>query len=563
MHQPKHLEQLRHELRTCLNHIIGYGEILATDAMEYERDEYIPGLKSILKKAEKIRKLISFFFGDDTDLVEIATPEDIRKAFYVPLVQIIGDARRLLVQFQSQEPIFVRDMEQLIGVTNQMLDLVEAEIVDLQIEGAQAQVVKEAEPAPLSIDELPSFKDFEARVGDDLQGNRANIPGHILIVDDSRAMQTLLSRNLTALGHLTHTASSGPEALSFLQDNPIDIIILDVLMPGMTGYQVLRELKKTPILQDIPVIMVSSLDSSENIAQCIKLGAEDYLSKDFEPEILRARIDACMEKRHLQKQQQVYLQAIMTSQEALARELSDAAQYISDLLPQPISNEHIETAITFIPSAQLGGDFVGHFWIDHETLALYLIDVSGHGVKSALLSVSLSNTMDNQALPGTNFFDPGEVLTHLNTAYQQRAEANSFFTMWYATYNVRSRKLKYANGGSPPALIVSPSETDQTSVLQILSEKDILLGAQDDYLYKTHSTTLIPGSFLYVFSDGIYEMARSNGKLLGLKEFQRLLVLQNNTPKENLDEVVNQVRAMTMSDIFQDDVSLLSMKIIN
>lgn len=606
LQQPGHLETLRHELRTCLNHIIGYGDILVTDAKEYDQERFIPALQGILKKAEKIRKLISFFFGDDTDLLEIATPNDIRKAFYVPLVQMIGDSRRLLVTFKTQEPIFVRDMEQLISVSNQMLDIVEAEIVELELESVQIQEM--AHEGPLDslvqnqaieqklqekLDEsvkednqpsllgIPDFKEFEAELGDGLSGIRARVPAHILIVDDSVSVQMLLSRNLSALGHVTYTVDSGQDALDFVAREFIDIIILDVLMPGMTGYQVLRELKKNPELKNIPVIMISSLNSSENIAQCIKLGAEDYLSKDFEPAILRARIDACMEKRQLQKQQDVYLNAVIESQKALARELSDAANYISNLLPKPIKHDAIETGILFIPSAQLGGDFAGHHWLDHETLALYVIDVSGHGVKSALLSVSLFNTLSTQALPGANFYDPGDVLTQLNINFQQSIETNTYFTLWYGIYNLRTRLLKFANGGSPPGVLINPEQSvdqsndgfDKNSTdpstsksppkhLDELNTHDMLLGALDDCVYQTHARTLIPGSNLYIFSDGIFEILRPNGKILGLKEFQRLLEIQQSSAQDNLDEILNQVRALSMTEAFEDDISLISMKVL-
>ena len=557
MYQPSRFEQLRHELRTCLNHILGYGEILQTDVREYGRDEFLPGLRNILKIGEKIRKLISFFFGDETDLLEIATPEDIRKAFYVPLMQIIGDARRLLVQFKTQEPIFVRDMEQLLAVANQMLDIVEAEIVDLEIE----DLLSNRKPS-VDIEDLPSFKEFEAEVDDALAGARAKIPGTVLIVDDSVAVQNLLARNLSALGHATHALSTGQEALQYLKTRQVDVIILDVLMPGMTGYQVLRELKKTPGLRDIPVIMISSLDSSENIAQCIKLGAEDYLSKNFEPVILRARVDACMEKRQLQKQQEVYLQAIIESQDALARELSDAADYISGLLPRPIRNDIIETGLAFIPSAQLGGDFVGHHWLDHETMAAYVLDVSGHGIRSALLSVSLSNTLGSQALPGANFYDPGDVLTQLNNTFQQKIEANSYFTIWYGVYNVRTRLLRYATGGSPPAFLVMPSEGGDAVPVHELSTRDILLGAEDDHIFETKSETLKPGSLLYIFSDGIAEIIRANGKMLGLPDLQRIFAMLSGGAQENIDEIINQVRALSMTEAFDDDISILALKIL-
>lgn len=592
MFQTGHFQKLRHELRTYLNHIVGYADILVTDAQEFGKDEYHGELKAILRTAEKIRKLIGFFFTDDNDLLEIATPQDIRKAFYVPLVHIIGGARRMLVKFKPEESILARDMEQILLVSNQMLDLVETEIVELEIEslqnrpgterpntsgdnkddrgsggtlGDEADTAANAKSpgtptgAPETTD-LPDYRKFEAEIDDSLEGARTNIPGKILIVDDSPAVQTLLARNLAALGHETFTAGSGAEALQFLAGNLVDVVILDVLMPGLSGFQVLREMKRNPDLSDISVIMISGIDSSESIAQCIKLGAEDYLQKDFEPIILRARVEACMEKRILQKQQEFYLQAIVEGQEALARELNDAAEYISLLLPQPIRSDKIRTGKVFIPSAQLGGDFVGHHWLDHETLMIFVLDVSGHGIKSALLSVSLSNTLANQALAGVNFYDPGDVLTQLNNNYQQKSESNNFFTIWLGVYNIRTRVLKYSNGGSPPALLVQHG--DKVSTVTQLNTRGILLGAEEDHIFQSQSIKLDPGSTLYVFSDGIFEIQRSNGKILGIQELEQLLLLLANDPQENLEELVHQAKALTMVEHFQDDITLFGMRIL-
>lgn len=580
MHGTSHFEQLRHDLRTYLNHITGYSDIIRTDAREYGKVEFIPGLEQIAKKAEKVRKLISFFFDDDTDLLAIATPEDIRKAFYVPLVQIISDARRLLVLFRSQEPIFIRDMEQLLAVANQMLDLVEAEIIDLQLEDLRNRQRPPApknppkEKKPLSIEDIPSFREFEGEVGEDLAGEKARIIGKILIVDDSPASQNLLTRHLSALGHTTIPMNSGEEALEYLQNNTVDIIILDVLMPGMTGYQVLRELKRDEALRDIPVIMISSLDSSESVAQCIKLGAEDYLPKDFEPSILWARIDASLERKRLQEQQEIYLQAIIESQQALAGELSDAAHYISSLLPKPITTPEVETGLTFIPSAQLGGDYAGHYWLDSHTLSLFVLDVSGHGIKSALLSVSLSNALNNRAVPGADFYNPGDLLTKLNQSFQSEAEVNAFFTIWYGVLDVETGHLKYASGGAPPALLIRPPAPVITASpdhppqnlpepeIFTLNTQDVLMGADDEHEYQTGSFQMQSQDYLYVFSDGIFEIARPNGRMLGLQEFTRLLPLLRNRAQANLDEVVNQVRALSMSDHFDDDISLLALQVL-
>jgi sigma-B regulation protein RsbU (phosphoserine phosphatase) len=396
------LEKLRHDLRTFLNHIIGYSDIIRTDLHEYSRHKYIPAINQITKKAEKIKRLINFYFDTQTDFQDLATLDDIKKAFYVPLVQIISDSRRLMVTFRRDDPRFASDAEQLLSVANSMLEIIEAEVADLQIEDISTkQIEQQSDINGESIEAdlpLPQYTDQDYL--DEFGGDKAKNPGKILIVDDEATNRELLGRFLIAIGHEVVTFESGKLALEYLENETCDMVMLDVMMPEMTGFQVLRKLKQNPKTRSIPVFMISAMEDSESVAQCIKAGAEDYLSKDYEPPILKARIDACFDRGHLQKQQGVYIEALLKSQQALSKELSDAGNYITSLLPKPLHGR-ISTGISFIPSAQLGGDFPGYHWIDETHLAIYLVDVSGHGIRSALLAVSIANLLRNQGIPHT------------------------------------------------------------------------------------------------------------------------------------------------------------------
>jgi adenylate cyclase len=124
--------------------------------------------------------------------------------------------------------------------------------------------------------------------------------GSILVVDDDRVNRTLLARSLEALGHRVVTASNGSEALDLLQVEEPDIVLLDIVMPGMDGVTVLGRIKGDPALRAVPVIMISALEDFDSVVRCIELGAEDYLQKPFDPVLLRARIRAGLDKRRLQ-----------------------------------------------------------------------------------------------------------------------------------------------------------------------------------------------------------------------------------------------------------------------
>jgi DNA-binding response OmpR family regulator len=134
--------------------------------------------------------------------------------------------------------------------------------------------------------------------------------GHILVVDDNRMNRIKLCRSVEQQGHSSAMAENGRQALEVLRAGPFDLILLDILMPEMDGYEVLEELKRDDNLREIPVIVISALDKLDSVVRCIEMGAEDYLPKSFDPILLRARIGACLEKKRLRDQEVLYLQNV-------------------------------------------------------------------------------------------------------------------------------------------------------------------------------------------------------------------------------------------------------------
>jgi len=166
--------------------------------------------------------------------------------------------------------------------------------------------------------------------------------GVLLVVDDNEMNRDLLSRRLQRQGHTTVTANNGREAIDKMRSQPFDLVLLDVMMPELNGYETLEQLKQDPDLRHIPVIMISALDDIESVVRCIELGAEDYLFKPFNPTLLKARIGACLEKKRLRDQEQSYLKLIQAEQEkserlllnvlpkAIADQLKQGSQIIAD-----------------------------------------------------------------------------------------------------------------------------------------------------------------------------------------------------------------------------------------
>ncbi|MFN2106188.1 MAG: sensor histidine kinase [Candidatus Promineifilaceae bacterium] len=147
-----------------------------------------------------------------------------------------------------------------------------------------------------------------------------NDSGHILVADDNRVNRMKLSRNLEQQGHTVETAENGQEALEMMRDKPFDVLLLDILMPVMDGYQVLEKMKDDATLRYVPVIVISSLDEINSAVRCIEMGAEDYLTKPFNPVILKARLDASLRRKRLRDLEQAFVQqeATLRQNEKLA-----------------------------------------------------------------------------------------------------------------------------------------------------------------------------------------------------------------------------------------------------
>ena len=141
-------------------------------------------------------------------------------------------------------------------------------------------------------------------------------PGHLLVVDDNKVNRILLSRGLEGQGHRVETAENGKQALEKLRTQPFDLVLLDIEMPEMDGYQVLEMCLKDPELRDIPIIMTSSLDELDSVVKCVELGAEDYLNKPINPVLLRARVNASLEKKRLRDEQRKLFRTFATPEVA-------------------------------------------------------------------------------------------------------------------------------------------------------------------------------------------------------------------------------------------------------
>jgi sigma-B regulation protein RsbU (phosphoserine phosphatase) len=259
-------------------------------------------------------------------------------------------------------------------------------------------------------------------------------------------------------------------------------------------------------------------------------------------------------ERELSLVEVVHLQRdLIASQRRLMDELTEAARYVRSLLPEPL-NDSVATRWRFEPSSRLGGDCFGYDWLDPDHFVIYLLDVSGHGVGAALLSVSVANTLRARSLPETDFRNPAAVLTRLNDAFPMERQNEKYFTIWYGVFSRSTRKLSYACGGHPPALLITGATPYQARPVE-LGRPNFGIGMLPGIPFVSDNITLQPYSKLYVFSDGVYEIAKPDGSMLSREELVAYLAAR--TDGNDLDDVWQFVQTLSGTEPLVDDFSLL------
>jgi len=243
----------------------------------------------------------------------------------------------------------------------------------------------------------------------------------------------------------------------------------------------------------------------------------------------------------------------------LRQELHAAQHYVLAILPAPVAGP-IAVEWLFVPSTELGGDSFGYQWIDGDHYALYLLDVCGHGVGSALLSITVANTLRSGALQNTDFRRPEEVLSSLNQAFQAENQNGLYFTIWYGVYHRQTGKLRYAAAGHPPPILISGAG-EQRGQVQSLSASGCPVGFLPDATYESMECMVASPARLFLFSDGAYEIERPDGTMLEFEEFEEVLTRAVPEGASELEALLHFARDAHGSKELDDDFSIIKITI--
>ena len=366
----------------------------------------------------------------------------------------------------------------------------------------------------------------------------------ILVIDDDPAVQILLKRMLEKQGYEVVAVSNGENGIAQAIVSRPALIICDWLMPGLSGLDVCRYIKKDPNLSTTFFILLTSLDSVADRVKGLDAGADDFITKPIEQNEMQARVRAGLRLHQMS-------QDLKAQKQILEAELSEAADYVRSLLPMPMLHPFIFN-YTFIPSQQLGGDCFDYYWLDPDYLAIYLLDTAGHGLKATLPSISVLNLLRSRALKDLNYYQPKEVLNALNSTFQMSYQNDKYFTIWYGVYNLIKRELIYSSAGHPPAILLS-----ENNDIQLLKTPGMPIGMFPEVKYTNGFCKIEKNSTLYIFSDGAYEISLSDGQLMGLENFIQRVKRLYHISSNPLENILNCLVDLNSKNTFDDDLSIL------
>lgn len=349
------LSKLRHALRTPLNQIIGYSEMLMESAEENNATAIVPDLKRIHSSGGQLLAVINDALAPwkiDTGKIDFPA---MRQAMRTPLAAVVNQAGLCLEKSRaSGHHELVKDLEKILTAAKNLEKLFESDVYSEEVivgHPATGAADPGADSGPLGAVIAPSAGD------DDFGLSAQPMPSaKLLAVDDDPMNRDMLSRRLEKLGYEVTDASNGREALQKLKDGNFDLVLLDILMPDLDGFQTLEFMKADPRLRHVPVIMLTALDDVASTVRCIEAGAEDYVPKPFNPTVLRARITASLEKKRLRDQEQAFLAQLQI-------ERSKSERLLLNVLPKAIA-ERLKAGQrtivdSFIDSTVLFADIVG------------------------------------------------------------------------------------------------------------------------------------------------------------------------------------------------------------
>jgi sigma-B regulation protein RsbU (phosphoserine phosphatase) len=395
-------------------------------------------------------------------------------------------------------------------------------------------------------------------------------PLHVMVVDDSRAQRHILSLHLRRWGYVVSEFASADEALDHCRTDPVDIVISDWMMPGLSGLEFCRAFRGLAHESYGYFVLLTSKSEKTEIADGLEAGADDFLTKPVSGGELRARLRAgermlAMQAELLAKNRVIVstLEELQKIYDSLDRDLIEARKLQQTLVRDRFRDfGTAQASLLLRNSGRVGGDLVGTFRIDADRIAIYSIDVSGHGVASAMMTARLAGFLTGTSPEQNLVFRtgvggahevlvPGAVAERFNRLMLEEIQAEQYFTMAYADVNLTSGLATLVQAGHPHPMLIRKS-----GQVEVIGTGGLPIGLIPGATYDCATIELAPGDRLFLMSDGITECPATDGPDFGEEGLIRSLVKSRHLAGPALLEaLVWDLAHHAGSDSFPDDVS--------
>lgn len=390
----------------------------------------------------------------------------------------------------------------------------------------------------------------------------------ILVVDDQDDNRNLLRTFLEKGGFEVVEARNGSQALMQLSTDLPDLMLLDIVMPELDGYEVCRRLKSDKNISALPVIFLSAKDEVADKVKGFELGASDYITKPFQKAEVLARVRTHVTINSLTKDLKTQNRRLMSKQAKIEEDLKAAAEIQRSLLPTQLPHfGNCSLASRFMPSDLSSGDIFNVHQLDADTIGMYIVDVSGHGVPAAMVTVSIAQSMQplGQSLlkqqqshaPYYRLASPLEVISALDKMYPL-SRFDKFFTMVYLVFNIRTGEMRYCNAGHP-----YPARTDTSGRNTWLKVGGPMIGLGDMVPFEEERTFLKAGDRIYLYTDGIIEFMNQENSQFGMQRLEETLSLgAGRSLEETCDLVLDTLKEFGEGGRLDDDITLLALEFL-
>ncbi|MGB1034345.1 MAG: PP2C family protein-serine/threonine phosphatase [Primorskyibacter sp.] len=392
----------------------------------------------------------------------------------------------------------------------------------------------------------------------------------VLVVDDSLVQRRIISAMLSNWGVEILEADNGAEALALCQSAQPDVILSDWMMPGMSGLEFCRAFREISKESYAYFILLTSKNEKSEVALGLDAGADDFMTKPVNQNELRARINAgarilTMERELSTKNRLINekMSELLALYDALDQDLQQARRIQQALVPRrQLTMENGRISLLLRPCGHVGGDLVGMFQADRIRAAFYNIDVSGHGITSALVSARVASYLSSD-FPDTNLAlerrfsfhalkNPEDVALELNKRLSTDPSASEYLTMLFVTADMTSGRVRFVQAGHPPPLLIAADGRHR-----FISNSGMPVGLLPDATFEGHDVLMQPGDKLLLYSDGFTESEMPDGRFLeeeGLLELVKQITTQNGI--EFLDDLYwNLCEVRSRNSDHTDDIS--------